>query len=84
MRQDWIDTQNLLDDKTLEVGAVLSPPKYADGAFQGEDMLVIGNGSKDRPMLVSVGVDRFNRLWKQDQNGLTMIADFGGAFGPQE
>lgn len=40
--------------------------------------LVVGTGSNfsGKYLLSHVGVDRFGRLWMQDADGLTMIADF--------
>lgn len=55
-------------DKHHEVGAKIAYNKA-----------LIGNGHREGPvyLLADCGIDRMNRLWKRDQSGYTLVADFG-------
>lgn len=59
--------QKALDRDNLPIGASIPIP---------ERKLIVGNGNGEEfYMLADIGIDRLGRLWRQDLDGLTLIAD---------
>lgn len=59
------------------VQARLDQANYKIGDRIGNDVvnrsLIIGNGFNDTPWLSIIGVDRYGRVWKQDNDGLEFV-----------
>lgn len=61
-RQQWLDFQTELDREDIVPGH----------SFECREIL-IGNGSKECPMLDMIGVDRHGRFWVQRESKCVLI-----------
>jgi hypothetical protein len=74
---DWYDDiQESLDGQDYSVGDEIQYPS-------GTPRLIVGNGGNGRYLLAAIGIDRFGRVWRQDNDGMTMVADFSANIPPK-